>query len=366
MSEYQYYEFQALDRPLTDEEQRAVSSLSSRVAPHPRRAVFVYNYGDFRGEPEELVANYYDAMYYVANWGTTRLMLRFPKELVDVEQMAPYCLNDYISCEVVGDYVVLDMNQWQEEGYYEWVEGEGTLDGLLALREDILQGDYRTLYLAWLAGIDSWEMTEDVVEPPVPPGLQTPTPALRRFVEAFHLDEALVKVAAEASAGRVQTPPLDLRQRIAALPQETCEAWLLRLAQGEEPHLSLAFQRLLVPEGEGAPDTRQRRIVGELLALAEAEEDQRRRQAAAEAEARRIQALEALAEKEEQTWAFAEQLLEQGYGHYDEVVEMLVQLHDLAIHQGTEAIYEARVQEIRNRYPRRKGLLNQMDEAGLP
>jgi hypothetical protein len=35
MSEYQYYEFQAIDRPLTAEEQQAVSKLSSRVEPHP-------------------------------------------------------------------------------------------------------------------------------------------------------------------------------------------------------------------------------------------------------------------------------------------------------------------------------------------
>jgi hypothetical protein len=40
MSEYQYYEFQAIDRPLTPEEQAAVARLSSRTEPHPWRAVF--------------------------------------------------------------------------------------------------------------------------------------------------------------------------------------------------------------------------------------------------------------------------------------------------------------------------------------
>jgi hypothetical protein len=43
MSEYQYYESQAIDRPLTDEEQQAVARLSSRVHSHPREAVFVYH-----------------------------------------------------------------------------------------------------------------------------------------------------------------------------------------------------------------------------------------------------------------------------------------------------------------------------------
>jgi hypothetical protein len=40
MSEYQYYEFQAIDRPLTSEEQAAVAGLSSRTEPHPWRVVF--------------------------------------------------------------------------------------------------------------------------------------------------------------------------------------------------------------------------------------------------------------------------------------------------------------------------------------
>mgnify|MGYP001814456505 CR=1 FL=1 len=87
MSEYQYYEFQAIDRPLTESEQQAVAQLSSRVYTHPRRAVFTYSLSDFPARAEEILANYYDAMLYLANWGSRRLMFRFPKSLVDVEHM---------------------------------------------------------------------------------------------------------------------------------------------------------------------------------------------------------------------------------------------------------------------------------------
>jgi hypothetical protein len=74
--------------------------------------------------------------------------------------------------------------------------------------------------------------------------------------------------------------------------------------------------------------------VGELLALAEVEEERARKQAATEAEKRRIRELEALAPKAEETWTFAEQLVEQGNGRaYDEAVQLLVNLHDLAIHR---------------------------------
>jgi hypothetical protein len=88
MSEYQYYEFQAIDRPLTEKEQQAVAQLSSRVDPHPRRAVFTYSFGGGLGRrPGDLLAEYYDAMLYLANWGSRQLAFRFPKSLIDAEQM---------------------------------------------------------------------------------------------------------------------------------------------------------------------------------------------------------------------------------------------------------------------------------------
>jgi len=45
MSEYQYYEFQAIDRHLTQEERAAIGELSSRVKPTATSASFTYSYG---------------------------------------------------------------------------------------------------------------------------------------------------------------------------------------------------------------------------------------------------------------------------------------------------------------------------------
>lgn len=67
MSEYQYYEFQALDSPLTPEAQAEMRRLSSRVHLTATSASFVYNYGDFRGNPYDVLANYFDTMLYITN-----------------------------------------------------------------------------------------------------------------------------------------------------------------------------------------------------------------------------------------------------------------------------------------------------------
>ena len=367
MSEYQYYEFQAIDRPLTPAEQQAVSKLSSRVEPHPRRAIFVYHYSDLRANAKELLARYYDAMFYIANWGTTRLMFRFPRDLINPEQIEPYCVEDYISCEVIGDYVVLDMEWNDEDGHYGWVDGEGYLDGLIGLRDDILRQDYRVLYLAWLSLFQAWEIDEEDVEPPVPPGLQKLTPALRNFMEAFHLDEALVKVAAAASQLPQTISAAQLRQRIAALPRAECDDWLLRLAQGKEAQLSLAFHRHLVADQSAPAVAPGRRTVAELQALAEAEAKQIKRRQAAEAEAQRIRELEAFALQAEASWTFVGQLIKQSNSRaYDEATQLLVKIHQLAIHQGRETLFAARLSKIRADYARRGALLQRFDKVGLP
>ena len=71
MSEYQYYEFQALDRPLPHEAQAEIQSLSSRVQLIATSASFVFNYSNFPGDPYRVLAKYFDAMLYITNWVTS-------------------------------------------------------------------------------------------------------------------------------------------------------------------------------------------------------------------------------------------------------------------------------------------------------
>ena len=69
MSEYQYYEFHALDRPLSAAQQAEMRKLSSRVVLTSSSAAFNYSYSNFRGEPLKVLEEYFDIMLYIANWG---------------------------------------------------------------------------------------------------------------------------------------------------------------------------------------------------------------------------------------------------------------------------------------------------------
>jgi len=55
MSEYQYYEFLALDRPLTAEQRAELRSISTRAEITATRFVNEYQWGDLKGDPRKMV-----------------------------------------------------------------------------------------------------------------------------------------------------------------------------------------------------------------------------------------------------------------------------------------------------------------------
>src|SRR3546814_7652461 len=74
MSEYQYYEFQAIDRPLDRAAQEALRSISSRARISATSFTNHYEWGDLKGDPCKLMEQWFDLHLYLTNWGTRRLM----------------------------------------------------------------------------------------------------------------------------------------------------------------------------------------------------------------------------------------------------------------------------------------------------
>ena len=381
MSEYQYYEFRAIDRPLTGEEQKIIGKLSSRVDLSPYHASFVYHYSDLPARAEELLARYFDAMFYIANWGSCQLMFRFPKNSLNLEEAQRYCPPDsdeeFMSLTKQGEYIVLNIEWHQEEPEWGWIEGEGWLPRLMGLRDDILRGDYRLLYLAWLKAVtldegmfDEFEEPEEIVaeveEPPVPPGLRQLSPGLRTFIELFELDEHLVTAAAEVSGSPKTVSEAELRRAINQLSREACENWLLRLAQGEF-QLATSFNRELSKWlDQPQPEQRDRRTIDELLAAAERIEEAERKKQAAEAQAKHLKKMETIAAKEAQLWQEVMNLIgSKSVKAYDQAVEHLKDLSELAKHRGEEVIFQARLNKIYQDYRKLSGLTSRLRQAKM-
>jgi hypothetical protein len=73
----------------------------------------------------------------------------------------------------IGHTLIISIESHEEAPDWGWIQGEGWLPQLMGLRDDLLRGDYRLLYLAWLKAITlEEEILEEVPEPPVSPGLR--------------------------------------------------------------------------------------------------------------------------------------------------------------------------------------------------
>lgn len=374
MSEYQYYEWQTVDRTLTPEEQAAVNRLSSHVDVSSSRAMVTYQWGDFKHDPKQVLVKYFDAHLYLANWGGRRLMFRFPKGLLDTDAVLAYCIEDFIILETMGGYEVLDITLDEEEGGG-WVEGEGELSTFVRLRDDLLQGDYRLLYVAWLKAIDLSRPLDDEahpddlnydLEPPVPTGLKHLPPALGRFVKVFDVDPFLVRAAAETSHDPEAASEVDYGALVARLAREECNDFLTRMAKGETGVTLVLRKRLMAFVQKTLQPAPERRTLQQLFERAKQlkkEEAMRRKE---EAERRHVAGMKALAKNEAQVWQEIEDLIRLSTAKgYDGATEKLVKLKQLAEFQGTPGVFEERMQSLRDKYKTRRALIERWQKKRL-
>jgi hypothetical protein len=276
VSEYQYYEFVALDRPLTAEEMAELRSISTRAQITPTRFFNEYQWGDLKADPAELLARYFDVHVYFANWGTRRLMFRLPLHAVDLDDLRACVPGGPVTLTVTGDHVVLDLWSETEEPEEEWFEDGQLLASLTPLRAELLRGDRRVAYLAWLLAVQAGELDPDTPEPPVPHGLDAPSASLAALTGFLRVDRDLLAAAAEAG---VEDPgELDrFRSWVERLPAQEQQRWLLRAAD----NLDLAVGAALLGEFRRthpplAAD--QGRTVGQVLDRAEERRAERRRE----------------------------------------------------------------------------------------
>jgi len=372
MSEYQYYEFKAIDTPLSETQQAEVAELSSRSQITPTSAKFVYNYGSFRGNASHVINQYFDAMIYMANWGTKRLMFRIPAALINLKQFSHYCQSEEISIEKINKKrIIIDFNFHEEEGYG-WLEGEGWLDSLSALREELIQGDLRVLYLAWLKTIQNpaygMAIDENTLEPMVPPGLGNLSSALKNFVEFYDIDQTLITVAAKNSDKQTlrDTP---LFRWITKLPVKEQQDYLKRLSQGEQNLSTLLNRRLLELANAEHPITKTSQPCRKISELFEAVEKWRQQQDTAakyKAKQKRQQALKSIAKNQLQLWQQVDELIEyKTTNAYDEAITLLNDLRDLAELEKTFDSFNQHIDKIRRTYSRRSGLIARSRAAKL-
>jgi hypothetical protein len=385
LSEYQYYEFRAVDRPLTVAELKEVRALSSRAEITPTRFQNVYNYGDFKGDPDEMVERLYDAHFYDSNFRFRRFLIRVPKEALGDTDITAYLTAETLRGWATESYVLIDFQVEDAEPDVE-EDSESWLPDLLPIRDAIMAGDLRALYLGWLCGVQREEVDDDEEEPPVPPGLGELNDSLRRLAEFLELDPTLVEVAAVVSPPLGDDNPIDeaeARSWLMQLDDDAVTESLVQVMLGDprrvKSALLTAYRKALRNVDERAisdllPPARR---VGDLLDAAEelekaqerAQLEERRR---AEAERLRQEAafraahLNRLRSQGERNWQQVEDLVStKRPNDYDRALQLLLDLKEIHSTDGDLAGFDVRVFELFRRHSKKPAFIERLRKAGL-
>jgi hypothetical protein len=383
MSEYQRYEFMTVDRPLTRAQLDAVESLSSHIEASSTHALIEYHWGDFKHDPIKVLYKYFDGFLYWANWGTPRLALRFPHGILPDDLIDGYDLDDYASFIQYPDYDILDIRFREMQAPDEWTEYE--LGSLIGIREELMEGDLRALYIIWLAsqrigaGYFEYEDVEDDEEDeededisglPVPLNFGTLTESQETLAELLQVPEELLRAAAQHSQAVAASTDIDIAAAVKLLPQDRGNEYLVRLAHNE-PGLS----RLLVKElrEQGKDKTSVKPPTGEPVAYTLLLTESKAMKAKTEREKReqeqldRLRHLQNVHDHQEEHWNQLDMALQSSTGSsYDAASQLLIELRAAADQFKESQEFQERFFSWVQSYLRRPAFLKRLQTNKFP
>ena len=207
MSEYQYLEFRAVDRPLTDKELAYAENQSSRAEISRWSFTNEYHYGDFRGSTDGMLRHGYDVFLHYANYGTRTIKIRLPHGFPFAKKLwSKFVDGDLLKWkpDPKGKAGTLTLDPFHDlfDSYWEF---DDCLSDVIALRERLIAGDLRALYILWLCVADDENFDpSETIEPPVPCGLQEFDLELDGLFSFYEIDPLLVDAAAGGSKKKSQ------------------------------------------------------------------------------------------------------------------------------------------------------------------
>lgn len=376
MSEYQYYEFAAIDRPLTDREMAELRSRSTRARITPHGFVNHYEWGDLKGDPADWMRRYFDAFVYTANWGSARLALRVPRSLFKLRELQSFTIGHGFDVDRFDSHWILWWSLHESEDWdrFGMDDGSGWMGRLVLLREELLRGDWRPLYLGWLACVSQGEAGDEDAEPEVPPGMSELTAVQQALVDFLGIDRDLLEAAAagsppsEDAAGDIDAWLATLS---AADMRRAIGQWLRGAGPQAEKEMRARFASW--QKASSPSQTKACRTVAELHDMAERVRERRKKREAQERKRRDDEArkqreayLATLAADFKRAWKQAEAHAARGVASgYDDAARVIADLADACGLYASRKQFDAALRDFMSRHGRRSALVRRLTAAGL-
>lgn len=369
MSEYQYYEFQAIDRPLTREEMAELRRYSSRARITSTRFAVVYHFGDFKGDRGDWMKRYFDAHLYTSNFGSRVFCLRFPVGWIDPETFAPYQVEGALEISKTRTHLIVSFLLDSDPGeYYEDEDNENTLEDLLPIRAALAAGDLRALYIGWISAVQNVLVEPDSVEPSIPPGLESEDSALDSLIGFLNLREDLLAAAAMNSPEPAAAPSsAEIAKWLGGVAEKEKDEWLARFLSADDPGLRReALNRFRESSASTQSGGKPLRTAEELLSEADDLETRRIEKERQDRERKERERIMALAGQEPGLWQSVIKLSESSSARYQETaIGTLKDLRELASMTNNETEFREKLEGLIELRQRKTAFMKQMRNAGL-
>jgi hypothetical protein len=380
MSEYQYYEFLAIDRPLTADEMEELRVLSTRATITPVSFTNEYNWGDFKGDPDKLMQRYFNAHVYVANWMTAIFMVRLPIEAFTQETAKTAVVPYLLDIKATKTHWIITWRLEESENYdrFGMEDGRGWMVRLAPVRDELLRGDLRSLYIGCLPAVAGEMMDDEEMEPLCVSGLGNLTAAQQALAEFLEVDPDLLAGAGmgSPSASKAEISPEEMDEWIDALPREEANSILKQLLEGKGQQVErsvrnrfAAWRRSLQAGDTDAP----RRTMGELRQNAEKAREIRLENLKRDRRQREIKRrekckayLKNLSSDFPKACASVREPVKRGSGlGYDEACRKLVDIAEAYALYATKNIFQKELEKFMAGHLRRKALVQRLVKAGI-
>jgi hypothetical protein len=386
VSEYQYVAFQAVDSPLNDKQLAFAQRQSTRAEVSRWSLSVEYHFSSFHGDVDGLLRRGYDVYLQHTNYGSREIKLRLPGGM----PFAKSVWSKYVDGERLkwkgdarGRGGILSLYPFIETGELEEVwETQTYLDAAIHVRDRLMSGDLRALYLLWLcAASDDYNDPAEMIEPPVPHGIAESATYGGELLSFFGLDPLLLVAAGSgvAPAPNAESENRPVAQWVESLDDQRAKEVLHRMLVGdtasEKARLLAEIRDSQIPDGW--PTSDKQRTFDELLeetAVLRAEEDAkqaRKAQAKARREATKAERQRADRMKEMRTdpdkWLReAERLADaRGTHNYKAAAEILHDLREAVGGEEGDKITRRHAAKLAKKHPTLNQLKSSLRKRGL-
>jgi hypothetical protein len=230
MSEYQYYRFECVNSSLSVPQRNRLRNISSRAEITSHSFCVQYHYGDLSADPEALMMDFFDIGFYYTNWGQVNAYLKLPSGTIPCD-FKVINADFYVSFVENKQSQLLIFTLEDDYRYRDDESAESFMLHLVALRTELLTGDYRALYFHWLS-----QANDDMALEPLPLiafDFHQLTQAQLAFTTLFDIPlpsiRALHLLLQSMPAHVPQTTVLTAQQQVAKLTDAEKDALLCRL-----------------------------------------------------------------------------------------------------------------------------------------